>query len=507
MAVQAQEGFSIQDIQAALETAYDDERWLAVLKVSRHTGVADATQLREATGLSRGQLDRLLEQFEDVAPQVLLTEVSFPVSRPGKRGRPSAVYRLGKAGAALLRANGYDNARACGLNTETQIGHARAVLDVRLAAQADGLTVATERELAYTDAGKARVLRPDNLVTLSDGTRALFEVEQNANLSLLRRVRESVRHKLAFFAAPEAEGVSSHVRVLIDLPHGKTWDRTVAVWEQATAIAAEEHGGHLPFHIAAIPLLDFLERPDWAEPPDEPRWESLFDPAQTAAFEPTSDDQKALVKKEQKLRQANIPVELKRRSARDDYLIMEAYWYHLCQEGRDLMFTHERPLAHQAFFDTMNVIYVASHPPDASPWERALHPHASLYLLHCYLEMHPRLRQALSKAVARGSSSTRWSASLVTHRAQVVIDTFLRYHGLCSGDALNAYPVGPWQRGGDRGDFGIVVDIEPQALMGAGDGVVPTREDVAFAERALAWVLFALFAYAEDIDVKRARFW
>jgi hypothetical protein len=43
------------------------------------------------------------------------------------------------------------------------------------------------------------VLRPDNVVTLPGGVQALYEVEQEADLSLLWRVVESLRRKAAFF--------------------------------------------------------------------------------------------------------------------------------------------------------------------------------------------------------------------------------------------------------------------------------------------------------------------
>lgn len=496
-------------VQAALEQRFPDGRWLPTLEVLRPTGVADYGQIQAETGLSRGKLDAFITHARELSGDGILSEVPFAVPRPGKRGRPSIVYRLGETGAQLLRANGHDDAHPCGLNTETTIGHARGVLDVRLAAQAEGLAVTTERTLCYTDGGDECVLRPDNLITLSGGVQALFETEQRADLTLLRRIRENVRNKLAFFTAPEAAGVSRHVRVLIDLPEGPAWDQTVAVWERASAIAAEESGGRLPFHIAAMPMLDFLAHPDWAEPPDEPRWESLFDPAQTAAFGPTvNNEEKALVRAPKKTpRRADIPPGLARRSARDDFLIMEAFWSYLQQEGRSLLYVHERPQAHPAFFQTMMVIYAASHPPDATPWERALHPHASLYLLQQYLRMHPQLHKALSKAVARGGGSTKWTIPTIVHRMQTVARVFLRYHGLRSGGALRTFITGSWDRNNEDGDFSIQVSIEPEVLMGLDDGVVPTREDARAAEEALSWVLTALFAYAEDINIRHARFW
>jgi hypothetical protein len=56
--------------------------------------------------------------------------------------------------------------------------------------------------------------------------------------------------------------------------------------------------------------------------------------------------------------------------------------------------------------------------------------------------------------------------------------------------------------------LGIRVQIHPELLMAEGvDGLVPTRDEVERAEQALAWVLWSLFAYAEDLELPRAKFW
>ena len=121
--------------------------------------------------------------------------------------------------------------------------------------------------------------------------------------------------------------------------------------------------------------------------------------------------------------------------------------------------------------------------------------------------MHPSLRQALSKAITRGGGSMRWSTPTITHRVQVIIDLFLRYHGFRSSGSLRASTIGPWERSDHRGDFGIQVRLDPEVLMGDGDGVVPSRDEARRAADALAWVLRALLAYGEDLDLKRATFW
>lgn len=114
------------DLQAALDQDYPDRRWLSLLELARHTGVADTQQMQAAAGLSRDQLNRLLGRFESLAGGDILARIPFNLPLPGQRGRPPVVYKLGQAGAALLRANGYLNAHPCRLQDKTAIAHAQA---------------------------------------------------------------------------------------------------------------------------------------------------------------------------------------------------------------------------------------------------------------------------------------------------------------------------------------------------------------------------------------------
>jgi hypothetical protein len=67
--------------------------------------------------------------------------------------------------------------------------------------------------------------------------------------------------------------------------------------------------------------------------------------------------------------------------------------------------------------------------------------------------------------------------------------------------------VPSWRRR-PRKDFGIQVKLHPELLLPEGeDGLVPMREEVERAEQALAWVLWSLFSYAEDLGLPRAKFW
>ncbi|MBU0496285.1 MAG: hypothetical protein KKA73_01570 [Chloroflexi bacterium] len=490
-------------LRAQLESDYPDRRWFTLLELFLPVGVADTLQMRTATGLTRDQLNRLLARLETQAGNAILARVPFNVPRPGARGRSPVVYTLGPTGAALLRAGGHHEAQPCGLTKDVAIAHAQAVLDVRQAALKAHLPVQTEREVAY---GAGHALRPDNVITLPGQRRAILEVEQMADISQLRRIEDSLRHKAAFFQSGAAREFSPTVRVLINLPPSREWDGTVQVWERAAAIVAEKCGGRLPFRLVAYPLLRFLDRPDWTEPPGS-AWESLFDPAQTASFAPAPPE-KAIPSRPTAPAARSLPAPLARRAARDDALVLLAFWQAF-QERAPGLGNPEVPQPEPAFFQVMRIIYAASHDAYAPLQAQAAHPYASLYLLRQYLGMHPALHEALSKGMVRGSSSVKWGVPTILLRMQTIIQTFMRYHGWRTTGPLRVYSeLASWDEEERRGTFAVTAYIrDPELLMGPGDGIVPSQEEARQVGAALAWVLLSLFVHAEDLDLKRPPFW
>jgi len=200
-----------------------------------------------------------------------------------------------------------------------------------------------------------------------------------------------------------------------------------------------------------------------------------------------------------------------RRAPADDRRLLEAYWQHIQEQGPALAYTADRPRADPEFFTLMGLIYEASHPEEATLWQLAQHPYASLYLLRQYLNLHPRLKAALKKTLEGRASRMTWNPTTILHRMQVVLDVFLRYHGFCRSAGLWVYPVSAWNRPDGSGDFQVAAELHPEVLMGERDGVVPLRDAVQAAERALAWVLYALFAYSEEVGLElkqgAAPFW
>ena len=494
----------VEILQQTLTADRSDESWLRLLRVLMTVGVADSLQLQQATGFSRDKVERLIDKMEQAvaaqgAPPILrLPGKSLP--RPGVRGRAPKVYLLGESGAALLRANGHPKAEVCGLQDDVPIIHALAVLDLHLAVTLAGLAVQTDRVLHYEG---DRTIRPDCLVTLPDGSRAIFEVEQMASPDLLRRIKASLQNKADFFASEEGRRVLPAIRMLIHLPRGKEWDKTLKVWRQAIGLtAASQKRQPLPFRLLALPLGEFLQLPDWKANLDEQRWvdltaASLFENAELAS--PSNQDTKAITA-------TRAPKSLLQRSPHDDRLVLGALWQWFQENAHQQ--AHEFPRPDPEFLELVCIIYAASHDAMLSPLDQAAFPHASVYLLGQYLQMHPQLRKRLQAAMQRGVASMRWNSTTILHRLQIGINVFLAYHGWRSDGPLRAYPsVCDWNSDESRA-FGVAVRIASrELLMREPNGVVPGRDQVRRAEQALAWVLWALFAYADRLGLQPPVFW
>ena len=111
-----------------------------------------------------------------------------------------------------------------------------------------------------------------------------------------------------------------------------------------------------------------------------------------------------------------LPEPLRRRTASDDRRVMEAYYRHVIEQGPALTYNDEQPRPDRAFFEVMRVIYAVSYPEDATPWQLAHHPYASIYLLRKYLELHPILCMALKKAIRGRTRRTTWDPTMVMHK-------------------------------------------------------------------------------------------
>jgi hypothetical protein len=489
------DNFDVRLLSQALDDVIIDRGWLHVLETFVHLGLVDMIQLQQTTGLDRERLRSLLKRMEKCAAggPPILTELNQTARRAGVRGRAPQIYRLEPAGAALLQMHGWPDVHPSGRSDESEIMHAVCVLDVRLAAQQAGMKVETERTRSY-DGSKS--IRPDNLVSLADGTLAIFETEQQADPSLLRRVSESLQNKLAYFKSAEGGAVSPIVRMIVNAAPGPEFFKTLKVWRRVYGMLL--HAGEVPFRLVAMPLAEFRELPDWSEDVSDKRWVEVrpLDPnprPQTAG----EGSNKTLV--------AATPKALIYRTTHDNRLTIEALWQWFQEQAGAQRSKYPRP--DPEFFEVMQIIYAASHDRQTSPLEQAGMPWASLYLLERYLEMQPELRRTINQAISRGGTAMRWNPTTILHRMQVVIDAFLSYHGWRSSGPLTVISSVSWANDEPHA-FGVTVRISNwELLMAEGNTLVPAESEKLAVERSLAWVLYALFAYSPHLHVTTAPFW
>ena len=102
----------------------------------------------------------------------------------------------------------------------------------------------------------------------------------------------------------------------------------------------------------------------------------------------------------------------------------------------------------------------------------------------------------------------RWNPTMVMHRMQMVINTFLDYHGWQTEGPLQARTMmTDWENHEPR-VFSVEVWIgSGELLMAERNGVVPGRDEIERASAALAWVLYALVAYAPRLGLGTPVFW
>jgi hypothetical protein len=468
-----------QTWQSILQAIPDTAR--PVLETFAATGLADANQVQQFTNLTR---DRVARALERLLSGQLLDGWKRPLPRPDQRGKPASVYLLTKEGAEVLRSIGVKEARPCGLKDDLALLHRLAMTDLHLAAAKAGVPIRTDQLLRFN----GRELRPDHLLTLADGRSIMFEVEQAASTETLRRVVESLQNKRDFFTSNPGN-LLPEIRMVLQLPRGTKWDQTLRTWEKAMSVVQERAGGPLGFRLFAIPRREFLQTPDWGEE-RHLMWLELSPTNKETAIQ---------------IAQPPAPKALLSRTPREDWLVLNALW----QDFRENVQTPQGqfPRPNTDFFRTLRLIHAASHDQALSDLEQAAMPYASIYLLGQYLSMR-NLRPALNKAIHNGKGNLRWNPTTILHRMQVVINTFLGLHGWRSDGALFVMAsMSDWQDASTR-TFGVDVRIrKPSLLMVEDDLVVPNRTEVEQTERALAWALWALFAYSLDLGLGRVEFW
>lgn len=463
----------------ALDTAMPDRRWLSILETFTVTGVADASQLQLATALNRDKLSRALERlcntFLDERP--LINKLERTIARPGQVKRPPNIYVLAEGGAKLLREQGH-SVRACELKEDTPILHALCMLSIHLAARRSGLPIETDINVAY---GEGRVFRPDHRIQIGDGRFLVMEVEQAANFKLLPRIKESIANRQAFFSSEYSQGYLPEVRMIFNVRPGNDMRRTLAVWEAAVKDLRDKTGEGLSYRIMVTPLETFLSAPEWDEKTSE-RFKNLeLDSEQRFPHIGDDGEPQALA-----MRQPEKGDLLK------DIAILEA----LNQEfSRVFGAVEKRP--DSTMFKLVATIYQASYGPvnaEKLPSRVGIPTH-SLYLYKEFLRMHAGLRSRLKVAMHQRQGRMFWNQPNIILRMNQVAREFLNYFNW-TPTMLNIYAT-PYS-----GQFGNSYSFHTSLL-----GFSFSYDEKRYLESALEWILWALFEYADDLEIGHPEFW
>jgi len=482
----------------AADLADLDERfagWRAALAALAPMGVADSVHLQAAAGWRRDQVDRLLAALAKrvaAGEAPLLSQVTERIVRLGHSGRARKIFLLESAGAAVLRASGVADAEACQLSDPTVIGHALAVIDVRQAALQAQLSVATDRVLRGSF---GCTLRPDNLVTLADGTRLLVESEQVATSHLLPRLVDSLRRKLKFWQAGAPQDLPPVVRILLTTAPGD-FARSLSLWQSALLAVAEEHGAPLPCRFAVQALDDFLQAPDWGEPLDSERWHMLRDQSDPRPGAGQRKGAGAVA--------LTAPEDF---TGRQVSLVLRAIRHTLEVQAATSEGDRALPAPDAALFDIAMLIYMASHGPGRTVLAQAGIPWASIAMLRHFLRLRPRLLAALTAEIRRADRAGAHPQA-VLHRMLLIAEVFLRHFGFGVDGPLHVWAATAGYGDPDTRPYYIGVQIRRGALLRDPiTGLSPAPRELEVTLEALRWLLNALFIYAGDVGLPRPAFW
>lgn len=477
-----------EELLERLRSSLPEATWLPILKTFEITGVLDTDQLQAVSGLDRMPLTRFLEKLESqrAGLPAIFQKLEQEVRRPTSRGRAPKVFTLGESGASLLQLFGYEEARACKLNTDTAITHALAMVDVHLAAKRAGQQLFTDQTIPY---GDERVLRPDHQIQNNEKTQ-LIEVEQFSSSDTLRRVVNSLEHKQDFFESLESAGFERTVLMLIQLKRGPEYERTLKTWKQAIQLVEKKTGKALNFRMLVLPLGDFMSAPDWAGTARQD-WLDLTKPETSLekSVEPGNP----------------APRELLKCTFQDDRIILGALWQDFLENAEKRL--AEKPRPDPEFLQLLRLVYSASYDPALPVLEQAALPYASIYLLNRYLTMR-NLRPTMQKALHAGRGNLRWNPTTILHRMQVVANVFMGIHGWrTDGPLFISATVSSWDSLDGR-TFAYFVDIRnPEILLRPGDMLMPIIAETQHTQKALSWVLVSFFAYSVELGLGRVEFW
>lgn len=465
----------LEEVRSFGETV---EHFPEVLELFALTGVGIKQQVARAIGVSEREAGQILKQIasfqasKDAEGEAILDIVPLEKGHWKRRGEPPVIYRRGPGAAVFLRNKTGQDVRRCELVRPDQVVHALCIVDAALQLREMGHEVQVEQQIG---SGRGSI-RLDLLAKTPDGFLDV-EVEQTVGPDHIPRIRQMLQERNNFCSSAQGRQFVSQVLVLFNVPHAD-WLRMQRLWRQAIATMEEWPS----IEVWGVLLSRFG---DCSDLKDRSGWVHLTDPV---AVNQETAQAKAVAK--------TVPDQLKRAAdLTGDLFVLTAF----LQEFQEQ--------AVENVTDLLSFARLIEGIAAPSLWGRvdgptgAEMPRATLYMLRCYLDMHPELEKRL-KGYMRTNANIRRGAALATTHIMGIVREFLAFFGLCPDRALEVQPRMPdYDRG--KGEIYLAVRLHVPWPGGSPEGGYAelAEEEPARFEAALAYVLHLILRYPRELDL------
>ena len=256
------------------------------------------------------------------------------------------------------------------------------------------------------------------------------------------------------------------------------------LWRDVFETLESDGGKPLGFQLHGIALSDFLLQPEFTAEVSS-RWHNLSvrdsKPNRASESQETHSSRRT---------QKAPPIPL---SSAEDLVLLQAYQQAYEEDPRNARSPDK------SFLAVMELIYAATY--SYGIFQRVEQPPDELiHLLRVYLEIHPDLRNKLRFAMHHANSRMLWSQNTILHRMQRVIDAFLIHFGWGQSQTLKVEST--------MDNSGIpAITHGPFYVTASYKTATQEWESNLHKSTALAWVLWALFEYADQIGLGRPDYW
>lgn len=483
-----------ENIQAWIEEIQSKSNQRQVLYTFVGRGVSTQMQIERKTKLTIKQVRSVLEEFVNGRPGFVPLIHAVAANMYGQRGRPQSLYTLTIEGAAVARTLWPEKSPIVPrLTNQIEISHTFMITELESYAIQANLNCEIESVFKIDERLSIRI---DFVTTNSNSQKVFWEMEQIARSGNIPRIIQKVEHIARFFQSPQSKAINPIIRILFNIPaNDKT---TIRSWE--LALNEVQKQGKLPMNFVFMPILKFLDNPQYDKVDDFVQLEPITIESITSTLESEILDTEAhnFYKDESDVLRPPFASEFHAPDLSKINLILSA----IALEEKDSMNSDmwaENIIP--SFFDLIRTIYQVSHYKGGPVFENSELPRFSLTLLFRYLHMHQNSellslvingREEVKRSTYRGINMFRDTYSRFCWN-------FMRYHGFGRSGPIDIQIHVPYLNS-DESEVCVEVDIKNRNLVICSDGI-SLGDDLEITKKSLAWILNSFWIYGEELGL------